>query len=261
MSGWISEVFSGHGLFRKAFNMVLSDPILRINNLHVAYEAGRDVLRGVSFSVGRGRIISLLGTIGAGKTTLLSAISGMLAYDNGRITGGEIEFKGKKIHNLKPMDIIREGIVHILEGRREFSSLTIEENLIMGAVARHGKPRNAGIELVYKYFPDLMPRKKMLALNCGIGEMQMLAMGRALMAQPEIILLDEPDQRISPILAQELFTVIREISRDQGITFIFVERTQGMSFQISDDIFLLADGEMSPIDKDKTDASGNRAGL
>jgi len=237
--------------------MVVKDLFLRINNLHVAYAGGRDVLRGVSFSVERGRIVSLIGTNGAGKTTLLSAISGMLRHDMGVITGGEIEFKGKKIHNLPPLQIIREGIVHILEGRREFSSLTIEENLSLVAAACHGAPAKAGIELIYDYFPALTHRKKTLASDCGIGELQMLAIGRALMAQPEIILLDEPYQRMAPILAHELFAVIRRINRDKGITFIFVERNPGISFEIADEVYSMIKGEIFPNINDKIYSSSD----
>jgi branched-chain amino acid transport system ATP-binding protein len=224
--------------------MVAKDFILQINNLRVAYADGVDVLRGASLSVERGRLISIAGANGSGKTTLLSAISGMLRHYKGMITGGEIEFKGKKINSFSPLQIMREGIVHILEGEREFGSLTVEENLSLGAVARHGKPSKAGIEMIYDYFPALVPRKKNLASDCGIGELQMLAIGRALMAQPEIILLDEPYQRNSPILANELFTVIRSITRDKKITFIFIERNPGISFDIADGRWTLIDGKI-----------------
>jgi branched-chain amino acid transport system ATP-binding protein len=224
--------------------MVVKDPFLRINNLHVAYQGGKEALRGITFSMGRGRIVSLIGGNGAGKTTLLSALSGMLKYEKGLITEGEIEFKGKKIHNLSPLQIIREGIVHILEGRREFSTLSIEENLSLGSFARHGKPSKTGIEMIYHYFPALTNRKKNIASDCGIGELQMLAIGRALMAQPEIILLDEPFQRMAPVLAYELFAVIRKINRDKGITFIFVERNPVISFEIADDVFSIVNGEI-----------------
>jgi len=190
-----------------------------------------------------------VGTNGSGKTTLLNAISGMLRYDGGIIKRGEIEFKGRKIHNLPPLHIIREGIVHILEGRKEFSSLTIEENLRLGASARQGRPAKTGIDMIYNYFPALLPRKKTKAFDCGMGELQILAMGRALMAQPELILLDEPYQRISPVLAEELFTAIKRINRDKGITFIFVERDPIMSFQMADDVYSITNGEIFKQDK------------
>jgi branched-chain amino acid transport system ATP-binding protein len=235
--------------------MVLSDPILAVNNLNVSYPDNRDVLRGASFSIERGHLVSLIGTNGAGKTTLLNAISGMLRYDSGIITEGEIEFKGRKIHNLTPLEIINEGIIHILEGRREFSSLTIEENLRLGAYARHGRPEKTGIEMIYDYFPALMPRKKTLAADCGIGELQMLAMGRALMAEPELILLDEPYQRISPVLAEEFFTSISRINREKRIAFVFVERAPSMSFQITDDVFSIANGRIFQPDKVNIDLS------
>jgi branched-chain amino acid transport system ATP-binding protein len=234
--------------------MDLKDNILQVNNLHVAY-AGKDVLKGVSLSVERGQMISIVGANGSGKTTLLNAVSGMHLYENCRITGGEVLFKGKSIHNLSPLDIIREGIVHILEGRREFSALTIEENLVLGAVARHGKPAKTGIEMIYDYFPTLMLRRKNLAASCGIGELQMLAIGRALMSQPEMILLDEPYQRMAPILAHELFTVIKKINRDMGITVIFVERNIGISFQTADNIYSMADGKLFPMNNVTTGLS------
>lgn len=236
--------------------MAPRDNILSVNNLHVSYPGNRDVLRGVSFSINRGHLVSIVGTNGAGKTTLFNAISGMIGYDDGKITGGEIDFKGKRINNLTPMQIIREGIVHVLEGRREFSSLTIEENLGMGAFTRHGGPSKTGSEMIYHYFPALFPKKKTIAADCGPGELQMLAIGRALMARPELILLDEPYQRISPILAEDLFTAISRINREKGITFMFIERTPSMSFQITDDVLLISGGEISRPDKSMIDSSG-----
>jgi branched-chain amino acid transport system ATP-binding protein len=236
--------------------MESSDPILAVYNLHVSYPDNRAVLRGASFSVERGHIVSLIGTNGAGKTTLLNAISGMLGYEGGVITDGGIEFKGRKIHNLKPLDIINDGIIHILEKRREFSSLTIEENLRLGAYARHGRPEKTGIEMIYEYFPALLPRGKTLAADSGMGELQMLALGRALMAQPELILLDEPHQRISPVLAEDFFTAIGRINREQKITFLFVERTPTMSFQITDEVFSIIDGRILKSDKAETNLSG-----
>jgi branched-chain amino acid transport system ATP-binding protein len=238
--------------------MALSDPILAVNNLHVSFPDNRDVLRGVSFSIERGYLVSLIGTNGAGKTTLLSAISGMLGYEGGIITEGDIAFKGRKIHNLKPMEIINEGIIHIVEGRTEFGSLTIEENLKLGAYARHGRPEKAGIEMIYDYFPALMPRKKTLAADCGMGELQMLALGRALMAQPELILLDEPSQRISPVLAEDFFAAIVRINKENNIAFIFVERTPNMSFEITNEVFSIVDGRILQPDRVKTDLSGTR---
>lgn len=232
------------------------DNILSVNNLHVSYPGNMDMLRGVSFSIKKGHMVSLVGTNGAGKTTLFNAISGMIGYDGGKITGGEINFKGKRINNLSPMQIIREGIVHVLEGRREFSSLAIEENLSLGAFARHGIPSKTGIEMIYRYFPALFPKKKTIAADCGPGELQMLAIGRALMAQPELILLDEPYQRISPIIAKDLFTAISRINREKGITFMFVERAPSMSFQVTDDVLLISDGGISRPDKNMIDSSG-----
>jgi branched-chain amino acid transport system ATP-binding protein len=236
--------------------MAQNDDILAVENLDISYSDNIDVLRGVSFSVERGEIVSLIGTNGSGKTTLLNAISGMLRYQSGFITKGHIKFKGRKIHGLSPLEIINEGIVHILEGRREFSSLTIEENLLLGAYARHGRPERTGIEMVYDYFPALMPRKKNLAADCGMGELQMLAMGRAMMAQPELILLDEPYQRISPILADEFFNSIRRINREKKIAFVFVERTPNMSFQITDKVFSIVNGRVLQTDRPKNDLTG-----
>jgi len=237
------------------------DNILSINDLHVSYPGNTDILRGVTFSIKRGSMVSIIGTNGAGKTTLLNAISGIIEYNGGKITGGDINFKGKRIDNLKPVQIIRKGIVHILEGRREFSSLTIEENLCLGSFARLGTPSNKGFDIIYRYFPALMPKKKTLAADCGPGELQMLAIGRALMAQPELILLDEPYPRISPVLAEELFTALGQINREKGIAIIFVERTPSMSFQVTDDVLEISDGVIFHPDKGIIDSSGLRARL
>ena len=184
---------------------------LLLNNISVVYSDVIQVLKGVSLTVKKGQIVSLLGSNGAGKTTTLKAISGLLKPENGKVTDGSIEYDGVPIQNSSPEEITRKGIIQVLEGRQEFKYLTVEENLRVGTATRWGKPYKKDLELVYHYFPALLSRKKNLAGYCSGGELQMLVMGRALMAQPKLLLLDEPSLGLAPILVKEIFQIIRRL--------------------------------------------------
>jgi len=166
--------------------------LLQLNNISVVYSDVIQVLKGVSLSVEKNKIISLLGSNGAGKTTTLKAISGLLKPENGKVTDGSILYRGEELQNQSPETITRHGIIQVLEGRQPFKYLTIEENLRVGTATRWGKPYRQDLEKVYDYFPALWKRRRGLAGYCSGGELQMLVMGRALMAHPELLLLDEP---------------------------------------------------------------------
>jgi branched-chain amino acid transport system ATP-binding protein len=217
---------------------------LLINNISVVYSDVIQVLKGVSLLVKRGQIVSLLGSNGAGKTTTLKAVSGLLKPENGKVTEGSIEYDGNPIQNCSPEEITRQGIIQVLEGRQEFKYLTVEENLRVGTATRWGKPYQKDLEMVYRYFPALLARKKSLAGYCSGGELQMLVIGRALMAHPELLLLDEPSLGLAPLLVKEIFQIIRRINHEQGTTLIVVEQNANMALQIANYGYVMENGKV-----------------
>jgi len=194
--------------------------------------------------VRKGQIVSLLGSNGAGKTTTLKAISGLLKSENGKVTEGFIEYDGKPVQNSSPEEITRKGIIQVLEGRQEFKYLTVEENLRVGTVTRWGKPYQEDLDLVYHYFPALFSRKRYLAGYCSGGELQMLVIGRALMAHPQLLLLDEPSLGLAPLLVKEIFQIIKRINEEQGTTLILVEQNANMALQISHYGYVMENGKI-----------------
>ena|SRR6056297_1709373 len=221
-----------------------NDIRLRLNNVSVVYSNVIQVLRGVSLSVGKGQIVSLLGSNGAGKSTTLKSISGLLNTENGKVTEGLIEFNGTTIHNLPPEKITRKGIIQVLEGRKEFKQLTIEENLRVGTSARSGRRFQKDLELVYNYFPRLEERKKSLAGFCSGGELQMLVIGRAMMANPSLLLLDEPSLGLAPLLMKDIFQIIKKINQEQGTTILIVEQNANLALQIANYGYVMEDGNI-----------------
>jgi branched-chain amino acid transport system ATP-binding protein len=218
--------------------------LLQINNVGVVYSDVIQVLKGVSLSVPEKRITSLLGSNGAGKTTTLKAISGLLKPENGKVTEGTILYDGADIQNQPPETITRRGIIQVLEGRQPFKYLTIEENLRVGTATRFGKPYREDLELVYSYFPVLTKRRKTLAGYCSGGELQMLVIGRALMAHPRLLLLDEPSLGLAPMVVQEIFRIIRRINEEQGTTIILVEQNAIMALQIAHYGYVMENGKI-----------------
>ena len=196
----------------------MGDVLLQLNNISVVYSDVIQVLKGVSLSVEKGHIVSLLGSNGAGKTSTLKAISGLLKPENGEVTDGTIIYKKINIQNQSPEYITRQGIIQVLEGRQPFKYLTIEENLRVGTATRPGKPYKEDLEMVYHYFPALVARKKTLAGYCSGGELQMLVIGRALMAHPELLMLDEPSLGLSPKLVGQVFDLACRINKELGVT-------------------------------------------
>jgi branched-chain amino acid transport system ATP-binding protein len=223
----------------------MTDPtILDINNISVVYSNVIQVLKGVSLTVKKKSIVSLLGSNGAGKTTTLKAISGLLKPENGKVTDGTIMYEGAPIQNQAPEVITRKGIIQVLEGRQPFKYLTVEENLIVGTAIRWGKPYKKDLEMVYHYFPAILKRRKMLAGYCSGGELQMIVMGRALMAHPDLLLLDEPSLGLAPMVVLEIFQIIKKINEEQGTSIILVEQNANMALQISDYGYVMENGKI-----------------
>ena len=217
---------------------------LLINNISVVYSDVIQVLKGVSLKIKRGQIVSLLGSNGAGKTTTLRSISGLLKPENGKVTEGSIEYEGNPIHNMTPEKITRMGIIQVLEGREPFKYLTVEENLRVGTATRWGKPYHKDLEVVYNYFPALLARRKSLAGYCSGGELQMLVIGRALVAHPKLLLLDEPSLGLAPFLVKEIFQIIRKINQEQGTTLMVVEQNANMALQIAHYGYVMENGKI-----------------
>jgi branched-chain amino acid transport system ATP-binding protein len=218
--------------------------LLQLNNISVVYSDVIQVLKGVSLKVEKHKIISLLGSNGAGKTTTLKAVSGLLKPENGKVTEGSIVYDESPIQNSSPETITRLGIIQVLEGRIPFKYLTVEENLKVGTATRWGKPYKEDLAMVYSYFPALVKRRKTLAGYCSGGEMQMLVMGRALMAHPKLLLLDEPSLGLAPLVVQEIFRIIKRINEEQGTTIILVEQNANMALQIAHYGYVMENGKI-----------------
>ncbi|MGQ9646460.1 MAG: ABC transporter ATP-binding protein [Thermodesulfobacteriota bacterium] len=218
--------------------------LLQINNISVVYSDVIQVLKGVSLIIRKGQIVSLLGSNGAGKTTTLKAISGLLKPENGKVTEGSITFEGHPIHNSSPEQITRLGIIQVLEGRQPFKYLTVEENLRVGTATRWGKPYKKDLELVYHYFQPLVARKNRLAGYCSGGELQMLVMGRALMARPKLLLLDEPSLGLAPFLVREIFEIVKRINEEQQTTIMLVEQNANMALLIAHYGYVMENGKI-----------------
>jgi len=218
--------------------------LLQINNISVIYSDVIQILKAVSLEVKKGQIVSLLGSNGAGKTTTLKAISGLLKPENGKVTEGTIDYEGHNIQNSAPEIVTRLGIIQVMEGRQPFKYLTVEENLRVGTATRWGKPYKKDLELVYHYFPPLVPRKHALAGYCSGGELQMLVMGRALMAQPRLLLLDEPSLGLAPLLVKEIFEIVKRINEEQRTTLILVEQNANMALQIAHFGYVMENGKI-----------------
>lgn len=219
--------------------------ILELNNVEVIYNRVVLVLKGMSIEVPEGQVVALLGANGAGKTTTLKAISGLLKPENGDVTDGEILFEGQPIHSLDASDIVKRGIFQVMEGRRVFEHLTVEENLRAGGYTQNNPLEVRRLmNLVFEYFPRLRERRHQQAGYMSGGEQQMLAIGRSLMAEPRIILLDEPSLGLAPLLVQDIFAIIDRINREQGTTMLVVEQNANIALKISDYAYIMENGRI-----------------
>ena len=220
-------------------------PLLRLNNIEVLYDDVILVLRGLSLEVGEGKIAALLGSNGAGKTTTLKAISGLLYVEDGEVTDGTIVFDGEEIQGMDAHRIVEKGIFQVLEGRRVFEHLTVRENLAAGAYTRRDRrAAEADMEKVFHYFPALAERRRQLAGHLSGGEQQMVALGRALMASPRMMLLDEPSLGLAPILVESIFEIVQRINREEGTTILLVEQNARLALEVADYGYVMEGGRV-----------------
>ena len=225
---------------------VPANAILTVNNIEVIYDHVILVLKGVSLGVPKGGIVALLGANGAGKTTTLKAISNLLAAERGDVTKGTIEFKGKRVDKLTTNDLVRMGVCQVMEGRHCFGHLTVEDNLLTGAYTRRdGKPAIAeDLEKVYTYFPRLKERRHSQSGYTSGGEQQMTAIGRALMARPSMILLDEPSMGLAPQLVAEIFEIVKQLNSKEGVSFLLAEQNTNIALRYADYGYILENGRV-----------------
>ena len=219
--------------------------MLSVNNIEVIYDDVILVLKGLSLNVKQGQIVALLGSNGAGKSTTLKAISGLLKSEDGEVTDGDIQFMGERMDGREPEQVVRAGIFQVMEGRRVFEDLTVDENIRMGGYARRDL---AGVKRdharCFNYFPRLADRRKQLAGYLSGGEQQMLAISRALMARPKLMLLDEPSLGLAPLLVQEIFRIILQINRDEKTTILLVEQNANLALSIANFAYIMENGRI-----------------
>ncbi|MGL4573761.1 MAG: ABC transporter ATP-binding protein [Burkholderiaceae bacterium] len=220
--------------------------LLNVNGIEVIYNHVILVLKGVSLQVPEGGIVALLGGNGAGKTTTLRAVSNLLAGERGEVTKGTIELRGEKIQNLTTHDLVERGVVQVMEGRRCFAHLTIEENLMTGAYTRklsRGEVQSE-LEKVYGYFPRLKTRRTSQAAYTSGGEQQMCAIGRALMAKPKMVLLDEPSMGLAPQIVEEVFGIVKDLNAKEKVTFLLAEQNTNIALRFADYGYILESGRV-----------------
>ncbi len=219
---------------------------LAVNNIEVIYDHVILVLKGVSLEVEEGQIVALLGANGAGKTTTLKSISSVLRAERGEVTKGHIQFRGERIDRLDPALLVKRGICQVMEGRHCFAHLTVEENLLTGAYTRGalGQGVNEDLEKVYHYFPRLRERRSAQAGYTSGGEQQMTAIGRALMARPKMILLDEPSMGLAPQLVEEIFEIVRKLNREEKVSFLLAEQNTNIALRYADYGYILENGRV-----------------
>ena len=226
----------------------MSDPspiVLNVNGIEVIYNHVILVLKGVSLQVPEGKIVAILGGNGAGKTTTLRAISNLLKGERGAVTKGSIALRGERIENLSPADLVQRGVVQVMEGRHCFAHLTIEENLLTGAYTRRDKAQVAAtLEKVYAYFPRLKTRRTSQAAYTSGGEQQMCAIGRALMANPTMVLLDEPSMGLAPQIVEEVFHIVKDLNTKEKVTFLVAEQNTNMALQYADYGYIMESGRV-----------------
>jgi branched-chain amino acid transport system ATP-binding protein len=230
----------------QAETQAASRAALTVNNIEVIYDHVILVLKGVSLEVPQGGIVALLGANGAGKTTTLKAISNLLRAERGEVTKGTIEFAGKRVDRLTPNDLVRMGVCQVMEGRHCFPHLTVEENLLTGAFTRRATRAqvNEALEKVYHYFPRLKQRRTSLAGFTSGGEQQMTAIGRALMARPTMILLDEPSMGLAPQIVEEIFEIVKDLNEKESVSFLLAEQNTHMALRFAQFGYILENGRV-----------------
>tara|TARA_Y100001978_G_C23626989_1_gene401401 strand:+ start:15 stop:830 length:816 start_codon:yes stop_codon:yes gene_type:complete len=224
----------------------VNEKLVEVNNIEVVYNHVILVLKGVSLTLSKGSIVALLGGNGAGKTTTLKAISNLLHSERGEVTKGSITYRNEKIDNLNPSDLVKSGVIQVMEGRHCFEHLTVEENLLTGAYTRkEGKKRVLeDLDMVYSYFPRLKQRRKSQAGYTSGGEQQMCAIGRALMSKPETVLLDEPSMGLAPQLVEEIFEIVKKLNENEGVSFLLAEQNTNVALRFAHFGYILESGRV-----------------
>jgi branched-chain amino acid transport system ATP-binding protein len=232
--------------FMSAVPQPAAQPIVSVSNVEVIYDHVILVLKGVSLEVPEGRIVALLGANGAGKTTTLKAISNLLRAERGEVTKGKILYRGTRIDQLNASELVKRGICQVMEGRHCFQHLTVEENLLTGAYTRGyiGSGIREDLEKVYKYFPRLKERRHSQSGYTSGGEQQMTAIGRALMARPQMILLDEPSMGLAPQLVEEIFEIVKELNRNERVSILLAEQNTNIALRYADYGYILENGRV-----------------
>ena len=220
--------------------------LLVLNNVEVVYNRVILVLKGVSLQVAEGGIVALLGANGAGKSTTLKAISNLLRAERGEVTKGTVEYRGERVDGMTPNDLVRRGVIQVMEGRHCFGHLTVEENLLTGAFTRAegAAAVRRDLELVYTYFPRLKERRSSLAGYTSGGEQQMTAIGRALMSRPKMILLDEPSMGLAPQLVEEIFEIVARLNQKEQVSFLLAEQNTNRALRFADYGYVLESGRV-----------------
>jgi branched-chain amino acid transport system ATP-binding protein len=223
-----------------------AETLLELKNIEVIYNHVILVLKGVSLRVPKGGITALLGGNGAGKSTTLKAISGLLASERGDITKGSITYRGERVNNLSPAEMVHKDVIQVMEGRHCFEHLTVEENLLTGAYTRSDGSGSIqdDLEMVYTYFPRLKERRTSQAGYTSGGEQQMTAIGRALMSRPECILLDEPSMGLAPQLVEQIFEIVKRLNEEQGVTFLLAEQNTNIALRFAHTGYILENGRV-----------------
>ena len=232
--------------------MTTAPAILEIANIEVVYNKTVQVLRGLSLKVERGGIVALLGSNGAGKSTTLKAVSRLLELEDGAVTSGTIRYDGADVAALPPHQLVRRGLFHVMEGRRIFEDLTVAENLTAASFARPARGGRPPFDLVYGYFPRLFERRSVRAGYLSGGEQQMLAIGRALMSQPTVVLLDEPSLGLAPMLVEEIFGIVGRLVKQEKLSVLLVEQNATMALAVADHGYVMENGRIvleGPADK------------
>jgi branched-chain amino acid transport system ATP-binding protein len=235
----------GADLSRKVNMSTPPKTVLNVNGIEVIYNHVILVLKGVSLTVAEGQIAALLGGNGAGKTTTLRAVSNLLKAERGEVTKGSIELRGERIENLSPADLVKRGVVQVMEGRHCFAHLTIEENLMTGSYTRTDKGEiAANLDKVYNYFPRLKTRRTSQAAYTSGGEQQMCAIGRAIMANPSVVLLDEPSMGLAPQIVEEVFEIVKDLNTKEKVTFLIAEQNTNMALKYADYGYIMESGRI-----------------
>jgi len=231
--------------------------VLSIQNIEVTYHHTVQALRGLSLEVPEGKIVALLGSNGAGKTTTLKAATNLLGLENGRIGDGQITFKGANIAGIEPDRLVQQGLFHVREGRRIFGELTVEQNLVAASYALEKSGLKADFDRVFDFFPRLQERRKQIAGYLSGGEQQMLAFGRAMIAKPSMILLDEPSLGLAPKIVTEIFDTVRRLNAEDGISILLVEQNANVAFSVAEYAYIMEHGQIvmeGSVDKLRDDA-------